>query len=526
VAIARFVVAPLTAALTALLTAAPTATLTAATATARATTATATANCPRPPPVRIADLPHRFFVAHRGAGAYVAPENTEEALRLGAADPDADLLEFDVRVLADGTGAIWHDATVDRLTTSTGPVGRLTRTEFERLRVDASSWFGGGVKDTHPIVLDRVLDEFGGRHLLLAHPKDTAATRLVIREVSRRGLRDSVLVQTFSREDVRRVLAAGLHGQLLISDPARERPERIVADGIRRVSLDNRLPDDAIRAYVRAGLSVSVWNVDRQYRRDHLYRLGVRGIDSDDPTYVSGDTARYRRAHDPFARQTWWYGHIGQNQSPTRLTATARGRFERPDRWHVDRGEYPLFVLQGWTSPLPSPRSYELRTTLRYDDLGADRTRWAGVYFSAKNDSAYSGADSPRGAGYSAVLRVDGTLGLYREDPGRTVALKTVTTPPPRRNQAIHLRIAVEGGTVSVTRGHATISVHDDTYRGRYVFLGRQASPGHEGPGVSFSGVRRRDGLRTGPVEPATASRHRGGPRAGSSASPSSASRR
>jgi glycerophosphoryl diester phosphodiesterase len=444
-------------------------------------------------PVRLADLPPRFFVAHRGAGAYVAPENTEQALRRGYANPDADLLEFDVRRLADGAGGVWHDATVDRLTTSTGPVAVLDSAAFTRLVVDASSWFGGGVADTCPILLDQVLSEFGGRRLLLAHPKDTAAAKLVIDEVRERGLRDSVLIQTFSRDDLRLVLAAGLNGQLLVGDAAPPAPADLVTEGINRVSVYEGLPDSVIRGYVRTGLIVTVWNVDRQYQRDRLYRLGVRGIDGNDPTYVSGDVARYRRRSDPFATRTWWYGHLGQAQSPAALTARARGRFVAPDWWHADRGEYPLFVLQGWASPLPSPKAYTLSLRMRYDALGGDRTRWAGVYFSARRDSAYSDADTPLNGGYSAILRADGRLGLYRKDPGRTVTLGTAATAPLRKGQVARLRISVSGSSVGVTRldgPDETVSARDTAYRGGYVFLGRQAFAGHEGPGVSFADVR------------------------------------
>jgi glycerophosphoryl diester phosphodiesterase len=455
--------------------------------------ASLTAGGPSPAPVRLSDLPPRYFVAHRGAGAYVAPENTEQALRRGYADPDADLLEFDVRTLADGAGEIWHDPTVDRLTTSTGPVGRLSSAEFAKLVVDASSWFGGGVANTHPILLDQVLSEFGGKRLLLAHPKDTAAMKRVIDEVTRRGLRDSVLIQTSSREDLRRVLKANLNGQLLVRDATKAEPADLVAEGITRVSVYDGLPDGVIRGYVRAGLTVTVWNVDRQYRRDRLYRLGVRGIDSNDPTYVSGDVARYRRTEDPFATQTWWYGHLGQAQTVEALTASKRGRFVAPDWWHVDRGAYPLFVLQGWASPLPNPKTYTLSLRVRYDELGGDRTRWAGVYFSAMRDSAYSDADCSLNGGYSAILRTDGRLGLYRKDPGRTVPLKTIRTPPLKKGQVASLRVSVNGSTVAVTRGDGpkkTVSARDATYRGGYVFLGRQAYAGHEGPGVSFADVR------------------------------------
>jgi hypothetical protein len=31
--------------------------------------------------------------------------------------------------------------------------------------IDSSFWFGGGVANTHPILLDQVLSEFGGKRL-------------------------------------------------------------------------------------------------------------------------------------------------------------------------------------------------------------------------------------------------------------------------------------------------------------------------------------------------------------------------
>jgi glycerophosphoryl diester phosphodiesterase len=462
------------------------------------TSASAAAADPSPTPrtsfkVRLADLPTRYFIAHRGAGAYVAPEDTEQALDRGNSEPDADLLEFDVRVLTDGVGGVWHDPTVDRVSTSTGPVDDLSSTAFSKLTIDANSWFGGGVSNAHPILLDQVLSEFGGKRLLLAHPKDTAAMKLVIDEVTGRGLTDAVQVQTFSRSDLKLAVDAGLNGQLLIQDAAQaevDTPAKVLADGIKRVSIQDKLSDGVIRDYVKSGLLVSVWNVDRQYRRDQLYALGVRGIDSNDPTYVSGDTAIYRRDRDPFSTQTWWYGQISQTQTADALTASKRGRFIAPNWWHVNLGEYPLFVLQGWASPLP--KSYTLQLQIRYDSLGKDRTRWGGVYFSAKNDSAYSDADSSLNGGYSAILRTNGTLGLYRKDAGKTVTLKTLATAALKKGQVASLHISVSGSSVTVTRVDGPdkkITVKDTKYRGGYVFLGRHASAGHEGPGVSFANV-------------------------------------
>ena len=170
-------------------------------------------------------------------------------------------------MLTDGVGGIWHDPTVDRVSTSTGSVDNLfSSTAFTKLVIDSSTWFGGGVKDTHPILLDQVLDEFGGKRLLLAHPKDTAAARLVIDEVTQRGLTEAVQVQTFSRSDPELALAAGMNGQLLIQDTAQagvDTPAALVAEhGVTRACPCTTPPrDSVIRSYVAAGLTVSVWNV-------------------------------------------------------------------------------------------------------------------------------------------------------------------------------------------------------------------------------------------------------------------------
>jgi glycerophosphoryl diester phosphodiesterase len=443
-------------------------------------------------PARLVDLPRRFFVAHRNAGAFLAPENTAQALDAGVADPDADLLEFDVQVLKDGAGGIMHDPTVDRVTTGTGKVADHDSAAFRRLVIDAPSWFGGKATATHPILLGQVLDEFAGRRLLLAHPKDTPAMRLVIDAVTGRGLTDRVMVQTFSRSDAALAERRGITTQVIVGGAQQatvDTPEAIKAAGIRRVSVWAALSDTLIASYVRAGLVVTCYDVDRQYRRDQLYALGVRGIDTNDPPYVRGDVARYRRTRDPFTTQNWWYGQIGQAQHPEALAARQRGRFIAPNWWHVNLGDYPLLALQGWAV---LPRSYTLRLNMRWDSLGADRTRWGGVYFSAVRDSAFTSADSSLNGGYLAILRRNGDLILYRKDPGHTKRLGSVTTPAPKKGATVKLRVAVSTSSVTVTRyegADRSVTVKDSRYRGRYLYLGRHASTGHQGPGLSFGGV-------------------------------------
>ncbi|WP_433334321.1 glycerophosphodiester phosphodiesterase [Spirillospora sp. CA-294931] len=439
----------------------------------------------------VAELPHRFVIAHRGGGAFLAPENTVAAFDRGVADPASHMLEFDVLVLKDGAGAVWHDTTLDRVSTSSGRVADLDSAAFKRLVVDSRSWFGGRASNSHPLLLEELLDRYAGRKLLLAHPKDTAAMRLTIDTLTRRGLKDAVQIQTFSRSDAVLAREAGFTVQVIVGGARQatvDTPEAIKADGIGRVSLWQGIPDATIRGYVAAGLVVVGYDVNRQYRRAQLQALGVRGFDSDDPTFISGDTARYRRTSDPFGHQTWWPGHLGQAQTADRLGVPDRGSFAAPNWWSVPRGTAPLFVRQGWAAP--APRSYELRVWMKYTALGRDSTRWGGLYFAAARDSAYTDAAAdPLHGGYSLILRQNGQLQLYRKDATRTVLLKTINTRRLATGTLAKLQIKVSGGGIYIRRYDVTSSgatVKDTRHRGAYLYLGRSASSRQQGPGVAF----------------------------------------
>ncbi len=83
-----------------------------------------------------AAMPQGGICAHRG-DLKCAPENTVPAFRM-AAEKGAAMVEFDVKRCKTGEYVIMHDPTVDRTTTGTGLVSRLT---FAQLRS-----FDAGVK--------------------------------------------------------------------------------------------------------------------------------------------------------------------------------------------------------------------------------------------------------------------------------------------------------------------------------------------------------------------------------------------
>ena len=82
------------------------------------------------------DWPYPRLVAHRGAGK-LAPENTLTAMRVGHAHGYR-MVEFDVKLSADGVAFLLHDATLERTTSGRGRADALPWRELSRL--DAGAW--------------------------------------------------------------------------------------------------------------------------------------------------------------------------------------------------------------------------------------------------------------------------------------------------------------------------------------------------------------------------------------------------
>lgn len=83
------------------------------------------------------DVRRPLVIAHRGASGF-APENTLAAFKL-ALTLEADGVEMDVQLTADGHPVVIHDARVNRTTNGAGSVSSLTLDQLQSL--DAGSWF-------------------------------------------------------------------------------------------------------------------------------------------------------------------------------------------------------------------------------------------------------------------------------------------------------------------------------------------------------------------------------------------------
>ena len=107
----------------------------------------------------LTSLPQPIIFAHRGACAH-APENTLAAFELALAQ-EADAIELDVKLSADGQVIVIHDSTVDRTTGSHGRVKDLSLAQLKAL--DAGSFFADRYRGEKIPTLEEVFETAGKR---------------------------------------------------------------------------------------------------------------------------------------------------------------------------------------------------------------------------------------------------------------------------------------------------------------------------------------------------------------------------
>lgn len=103
-----------------------------------------------------------IIFAHRGASAY-APENTLAAFEI-AIQQEADVIELDTKLSADGRVVVIHDQTLDRTTDGSGRVGDYTLASLQKL--DAGSHFSNQYRSEKIPTLEQVIELCVGRILI------------------------------------------------------------------------------------------------------------------------------------------------------------------------------------------------------------------------------------------------------------------------------------------------------------------------------------------------------------------------
>ncbi len=262
------------------------------------------------PPVE----PHVFFaeptrnLAHRGGGV-AAPEATLPAFR-AAVEAGADVLEFDVRLTADGKLVVIHDETVDRTTDGAGRVDAMT---LEALR----NWNAGhhfrapsGVRPYRdsPVptpTLAEVFDAHPGRRMVI-EMKVPETVEPLCNEITARGRETITLVAAFERDSLeafrvrcpRVPTVASLTEGLVFLAFSRLRLSGLLRPAAKALLVPERVGPirvvnpGLLEAARQLGLPVIIWTVNEREDMERLLDLGVEGILTDDPEALSAVLSR------------------------------------------------------------------------------------------------------------------------------------------------------------------------------------------------------------------------------------------
>lgn len=161
------------------------------------------------------DLQSFQVIAHRGASGH-APEATWSAFEQAEA-MNADYLEMDVQMTADGELVVFHDETVDRSTDGEGKLKDFTLEELKAL--DAGSWFNETFPDyadddyagAQILTLDEVIERFGTDERYYLETKSPELypelEEALVEALEGHGLVESgsVIIQSFSDESLKTV---------------------------------------------------------------------------------------------------------------------------------------------------------------------------------------------------------------------------------------------------------------------------------------------------------------------------------
>jgi glycerophosphoryl diester phosphodiesterase len=233
-----------------------------------------------------------LVIGHRGAAGR-APENTLAALRR-AWELGCGWVEFDVRLTADGTLVLCHDADLDRTTDGSGLVAEHTLAAIRRL--DAGSWFDRLFVDERVPTLAEALalcGELGiGANIEMkaAHGREYATAAAVVAAVRRRdaGI-PAVLVSSFLLPALvaLRALAPEIPRAVLFRHLPRAWSAIVRRLGCVAVGVNHhRLGPHHAAAIRAAALQLMAYTVNQPARAALLSSWGVTSVFTDVPDII------------------------------------------------------------------------------------------------------------------------------------------------------------------------------------------------------------------------------------------------
>ena len=233
---------------------------------------------------------HPLIIAHRGASAY-APENTMAAFQL-AIKQDADAIELDAKLSADGEVMVIHDRRVDRTTGQSGHVKDLACAKLREM--DAGSHFDVAFKGEKIPKLDEVFNQLGHKTIINVELTNYASRfdalpEKVAKLVKDHRLEERVFFSSFNPIAlirIRRLVSQAPIGLLALpgwlGKWARAWPGHLLAYDSLHIELSD-VSEKLVHHTHQQNKKLFVYTVNHEKDMRRLFELGVDGIFSDDP---------------------------------------------------------------------------------------------------------------------------------------------------------------------------------------------------------------------------------------------------
>jgi len=238
----------------------------------------------------LTSLSQPIIFAHRGASAQ-APENTLAAFELALAQ-NADGIELDAKLSADGHVVVIHDASVDRTTGAHGRVRDLSLAELRSL--DAGSFFSKRFSAEKIPMLEEVFEAVGKKMFINVEltnyttPRDHLVESVCML-VKRFNLQNRVLFSSFFAANLSKAhsyLPEIPCGLLAFAGILGAWPRSFGFAFGKYAALHPNLKDvspQQVQRVHRLKGRVHVWTVNLEADMRHLFGWGVDGIFTDDP---------------------------------------------------------------------------------------------------------------------------------------------------------------------------------------------------------------------------------------------------
>lgn len=472
-------------------------------------------------PVSALDLPsYGVRIFHRGSG-YLAEDDSLRGMRMATKlySDACDVVDGgDWRLNADGSIVVMHDSTTGRTCTTSVTVSAQTDSQWRALRLKART---PAVPTTEPPPFASDVLAQCKRLGVVCAPElkltgNSAFNSAAVALIQSYGMEKQCIVGSAVLGDLAVFKAAGIPTMYIVNDTSDTQANILAAAPdffCFNYNVATPISDSLLQAINGAGIKVGTWMIDsRKSLANVVARLDGLGVllnhyYSDDHLWVSNVGTFPTKTHDPFAQGRPWPGMVLGQPLNDPFTTTidiagvSRTFVGSPYRLGLMDPDNSATVLQSWMAPAVSATS-SITVSITFDAVGTNTARWVAIRFNCPDDTPqWAGftTANKRGQGYQVLLRVTGSLELYKllGDGATATALgSTQATAAITTGQTVTLKIEPNLATnqLRVTRtdsgGFPAITATDATYRpaAPYVWFEKLCNTG-EGFKVSFSNV-------------------------------------